>query len=92
MAKITNKRRREFTEFADKHKFIIHPGKGFEYYITSYEKFQCCPCDDTRDYCPCDEAVAEVKKEGSCKCRLFWRDYKAFADKMLPLPKLPEDV
>lgn len=75
------KRRRQICDFARDHNLVINPGCGFDYYINAYyESGGRCPCDATRVECPCPESIDEVKKNGACKCRLFWRDldtYKA---------------
>lgn len=84
---IPNKHRRRLLEFAHEHMFIIHPGKGFEYYLEGFHKFQHCPCDDKRATCPCEEAIQEVVRDGYCKCRLFWVDHIKYAEEMIPLPK-----
>ncbi len=68
---------REYCTFAHEHKFVIHP-KGFDYYLEGFLATRCCPCDPKRKSCPCDEAVAEVKTNGYCLCRLFWRSYQDF--------------
>ena len=68
---------REYCEFAQEHKFVIHPG-GFEYFLRNYLEVGCCPCDTKRKSCPCDEAVEEVTTNGHCLCHLFWRSYQDF--------------
>jgi len=75
--KVRAAKEREYCEFAQKYKFVIHP-KGFDYYLESYLQAGRCPCDPDRKNCPCDEAVEEVTKKGHCLCRLFWRSYKDF--------------
>ena len=78
-----NKKRRDICEFARDHNLVIHPGKGYDYYIDSYYMFNCCPCDPSRLDCPCPEAVEEVAGQGYCKCRLFWRSLDDFKENML---------
>jgi len=78
-----NRKRREICDFARDHNLVIHPGKGYDYYIESYFMFNCCPCDKTRHDCPCNEAVEEIARDGYCKCRLFWRSHDDFKEKML---------
>ncbi len=73
-----NKKRREICDFARDNGLVIHPGRGFDYYIEGYFKFGQCPCDNSRPACPCAEAIEECKKDGWCKCRLFWRDLDTY--------------
>jgi hypothetical protein len=82
-SKPKNKKRREILDFARDNKLVIHPGRGYDYYIDSYFMFNRCPCDATRLDCPCNEAVAECKETGWCKCRLYWRDYDTFKDQFI---------
>lgn len=76
--KTLNKKRREILDFARDNKLVIHPGKGYDYYVDNYFRFECCVCDPTRPNCPCPEAIEEVAKIGWCKCRLYWRDHDTF--------------
>lgn len=78
-----NAKRRELCNFARDHGFVIHPGRGYDYYIESYFMFSGCPCDKERYYCPCEQAVKEVAETGHCLCRLFWRSHDDFKEKML---------
>lgn len=32
-----------------------------------------CPCDVSRGFCPCQEHVAEVERDGHCHCNLFMK-------------------
>jgi ferredoxin-thioredoxin reductase catalytic subunit len=76
-----NAMRRQVLDFARDNKLIIHPGRGFDYYVDNY--FECgqhCPCDPKRLSCPCPESIHEVEKNGWCKCRLFWRDYDTYKE------------
>jgi len=82
-SKAKNKKRREILDFARDNNLVIHPGRGYDYYIDSYFMFNRCPCDATRLDCPCNEAVAECKEIGCCKCRLYWRDYDTFKDQFI---------
>lgn len=68
--------------FAMSHGFVINP-IGHKYYTDGFRKFGCCPCDETRLLCPCEQAVDEITNLGKCKCQLFWRDYKAYLDTYL---------
>jgi len=77
------KKRRELCDFAQAHNLVIHPGKGYDYYIESFFMFNCCPCDKTRLACPCEQVIEEVAREGRCKCRLFWRSYNDFKETMI---------
>ena len=81
--KVMNRKRRQILDFARDNKLIINAGVGYDYSIDSYFMFGHCPCDAKRPDCPCPEAVGEVKEKGCCKCRLFWRDYDVFKDKMI---------
>lgn len=80
-----NKKRREILDWARDNHLIIHPGRGFDYYIDSFFMFNCCPCDDTRKNCPCPESIEECRETGYCKCRLYWRDYDIYKAKNLPV-------
>ena len=81
---LANKKRREVLDWAKEHNLIINPD-GYEYYIESWFMFKYCPCDKTRKSCPCPESIDEVKEDGYCKCRLYWRDYEIFKEKNLPI-------
>ena len=82
-SKVKNRKRREILDFARDNNLVIHPGRGYDYSVDSYFMFNRCPCDATRLDCPCNEAVAECKETGCCKCRLYWRDYDTFKDKFI---------
>ena len=82
--KTFNKKRREIVDFARDNNLIINPGVGYDYYVESYFKFACCPCDTERKNCPCSEAKDEVNEIGWCKCRLFWRDLNTFKESHVP--------
>ncbi len=73
-----NAKRIEVLGFADKHSLVINPAKGMEQYVKNIFEFGCCPCDKTRDCCPCSQALQEIEKMGHCLCRLFWRDLDTF--------------
>ena len=77
------KKRQELCDFARDHGFVIHPGRGYNYYIESFLMFDCCPCDPNRKSCPCNEAINEVTKIGHCICRLFWRDLDTYKSIMI---------
>ena len=70
---------RAIVEFAIKQGCYITPF-GFGNYIDNINEFHCCPCAPIRKYCPCAEAESEIREQGHCLCRLFWRDYKTFLD------------
>ena len=76
--KVGNAMRRRVCDFAQDHELVIHPGRGYEYYIESFNMFGCCPCDETRKSCPCPEAINDVASKGHCLCHLFWRDLETF--------------
>ena len=82
MTKVTkeekSKKRAEILDWARDHNLIIHPGKGFDYYAESFFKFNACPCDLTRNNCPCPESVKECEETGHCLCRLYWASYDAY--------------
>jgi len=73
-----NKHRRGILDFARDNGLVIHPGRGYDYYVDNF--FECghCPCDKKRPACPCPQAVEEVKTVGWCKCRLYWRDMDTY--------------
>jgi len=68
---------RQLIEFAQKHHFVITP-VGYGYYVTSFNKFNCCPCAPERKACPCEEAEDEIATLGHCKCQLFWISYETY--------------
>jgi len=77
--KTKNKMRRQIIDFSMANGLLIHPGKGFEYYVDNfYEGGGHCPCDAGRPECPCPESIQEVKEKGWCKCRLFWRNGEVY--------------
>lgn len=57
--------------FAKKHKIRITPTRTARYWLRLVTALGCCPCDKNRPACPCDECLAEVKKQGCCKCKFF---------------------
>ena len=71
---------RAILAFARDYDFTIHPF-GIEYYVENYRMFGHCVCDRGRPACPCPEAVAEVRDDGFCKCRLYWKDLATFMEK-----------
>ncbi len=79
-----NPQRRRILDWARDHGMIIHPASGYSYYVDGYQHFGCCPCDKNRPGCPCPESITEVKEQGHCKCRLFWRDLDTFKHKFIP--------
>ena len=82
--KTKNRKRRQLLIFARDNSLVIHPGCGFEYYITNFFEVGRCPCDDTRPDCPCPESVVEIKEFGWCKCRLYWRDLDVYMKSHIP--------
>jgi len=75
--------RRAILDFAMVHNLVIHPGRGFEYYVENFIRFHSCACDRTRLECPCMEALAEVKQDGWCKCRLYFKDLDTYKKEYL---------
>lgn len=75
-----NKKRREILDFARDNNLVIHPGVGYDYYANNFFEAGHCPCDDKRPNCPCPESIKEVKEDGWCKCRLFWRDLDTYKE------------
>jgi len=84
IGKLGNKKRREVLDFARDNGLVIHPGRGFDYYIDNFFEAGHCPCDQDRPDCPCPESVGEVKELGWCKCRLFWRDLDTYKESHIP--------
>ena len=82
-SRVKNNKRWQMLDFARDNNLVIHPGKGYDYYIDSYFMFDHCPCDATRLNCPCPESVGECKEIGWCKCKLYWRDHDTFKDKFI---------
>ncbi len=78
--RVKDKKRRYLLDFARYNSLVIHPGRGYDYYVDSYFMFDACPCDTSRKQCPCPEAVEECKEQGHCKCKLFWKDLDTFKD------------
>ena len=76
--KPNNHKRRQILDFARDNNMVIHPGGGYEYYIKTVFEVGHCPCARERLECPCPESIEEVKKDGWCKCRLFWRDLDTY--------------
>lgn len=75
-----NKVRRQILDFARDNNLVIHPGGGFEYYANNYFEVGHCVCDKTRPVCPCPESIDEVKEDGWCKCKLYWRDLDTYKE------------
>lgn len=63
--------------FARDNHFCLHPF-GVEKYVDNYQTFGHCACDKSRPACPCPEAIEEVKADGFCKCRFYWKDIDTF--------------
>lgn len=79
-----NRQRRKILDFARDNGLVIHPGRGFDYYVEGFFRFGHCPCDDSRLACPCPEAIVECKNAGRCKCQLFWRDLETYKKSHVP--------
>ena len=73
-----NSKRREMLDFARDNSLVIHPGRGYDYYADNYFEVGHCMCDSNRHDCPCPEAIEEVKRDGWCLCRLYWRDLDTY--------------
>lgn len=69
--------------FAKVNRLLINPGNGFKPYLEKIMALQHCPCDADRPACPCDNCLDEVRKEGRCKCYLFWRDMETYIIKVI---------
>lgn len=82
--KPNNHKRREILDFARDNNLVIHPGGGYEYYINIFYKCGHCPCAKERLHCPCPESIEEVRKDGWCKCHLFWRDLDTYKESHVP--------
>ena len=78
--KPNNQKRRQILDFARDNNLVIHPGRGFDYYVDNFYAAGHCPCDKDRPDCPCPESINEVKENGRCKCCLFWRDHDTFKE------------
>jgi len=78
--KPNNHKRRQVLDFARDNNLVIHPGGGFEYYIKNFFELGHCPCAKERLDCPCLESIEEVRVDGWCKCRLFWRDLDTYKE------------
>lgn len=78
--KPNNEKRRQILDFARDNNLVIHPAGGYEYYISNFYKLGHCPCAPERKECPCQESIEEVKRNGWCKCHLFWRDLDIFKE------------
>ena len=78
-----SKLRRDIVDFAQNHNLVVHPGRGYEYYVENYLLFGSCACDRTRLTCPCVECLAEIKKDGWCKCRLYFKNLGTYKAKYL---------
>jgi ferredoxin-thioredoxin reductase catalytic subunit len=85
-AKVTREQVIRTIKFAQDNKVFINP-VGMTYYLEGFSMFHTCPCDTTRKFCPCDQALDEIKKDGHCTCRLFWKDYQAYLDLYYPEEK-----
>jgi ferredoxin-thioredoxin reductase catalytic subunit len=72
--------RKTFLEFAIEHKLVINPSLGYTKHSDSINRLGCCPCDNTRKACPCEQALGEVESMGHCLCQLFWKDYQTYLD------------
>jgi len=71
---------RAILAFARDRGLALHPF-GIEYHVENYQLFGHCVCDRSRPICPCPEAVEEVRSDGFCKCRLYWKDLATFMEK-----------
>ena len=79
-----NNKRRQVLDFARDNNLVIHPGGGYEYYLNAFAKLGHCPCAKERLECPCPESIEEVKRDGHCKCHLFWRDLDTYKESYIP--------
>lgn len=51
---------------------------GFHSYVYHYGYQIHCSYDEKRLVCPCAEAVSEIKENGHCSGKLFWRDITTY--------------
>jgi len=87
-----NGMRRRIVDFAKDHDLVIHPARGYEYYIETFVLFNRCACDKNRNSCPCEEANSECQTQGWCKCHLFWKDLETYKRSHLPLSEVNNGV
>lgn len=73
-------RRRRILDYAEEHSLVIHPARGYDYYVEAVGRHGHCPCDARRLDCPCPQAAGEANEQGHCLCRLFFRDNKTFKE------------
>jgi len=76
----TKEHRVRILKYVRENDYIITP-IGWQTYIDSVSKFECCPCDNDRKLCPCLEAENEIKDNGHCLCGLIWRSYATYQAK-----------
>jgi len=58
--------------FMLKNSLVFHPMHSLEERAKTIVKLGHCICDFKRQYCPCLQALEEIKKEGHCLCWIFF--------------------
>ena len=62
-------------KFAQDNNLKIHPGQEpLKWADLLIKKGGHCPCVPTRDHCPCDFVLEDIKELGRCRCGLFCND------------------
>ena len=55
------------------HNLFIHPAHTIDSFARLVEKRGGgCPCVPSRDFCPCEESLIEIKTQGWCGCHFFY--------------------
>ncbi|MBN1152211.1 MAG: hypothetical protein JXA58_03275 [Dehalococcoidia bacterium] len=61
----------DLAAFAKEHRLMLPNGSCLKAHIERYLTVGHCPCVETRDSCPCDEALSDVEEMGRCECGIL---------------------
>ena len=61
----------ELTEFARAHGLLLPNPECLKAHTAKYVALGHCPCVESRDACPCEQALSDVDSMGRCKCGIL---------------------
>jgi len=61
----------ELAEFARAHGLLLPNPECLKAHAARYVALGHCPCVESRDTCPCEEALNDVDRMGRCECGIL---------------------
>ncbi len=61
----------DLAAFAQEHGLLLPKPECLNAHIERYLSVGHCPCVETRDSCPCDEALSDIEEMGRCECGIL---------------------